>query len=110
MTSGRILPPLSLILPFWLVQVDGRPGVSHVRRLARAPGRSAGRSPLTQFAWSHLVSFELVDLASSVASLLAGVIVLQFWKPKDEWRFDHDEAEGDTDREIDRSSSFAASH
>ncbi len=88
MTSGRILPPLSLILPFWLVK-------------SMAPWRATfavwpallaigGSFALTQFTWSHLVGFELVDLASSVISLLAGVVILQFWKPKDEWRFDHD--------------------
>jgi lactate permease len=93
MTSGRILPPLSLILPFWLVKSM----TTWRATFAVWPALLAigGSFALTQFAWSHLVSFELVDLASSVASLLAGVIVLQFWKPKDEWRFDHDEA-GDT--------------
>jgi lactate permease len=92
MTSGRILPPLSLILPFWLVKSM----TTWRATFAVWPALLAigGSFALTQFAWSHLIGFELVDLASSIASLVAGVVVLQFWKPKDEWRFDHD-GEGD---------------
>ncbi len=92
MTSGRILPPLALILPFWLV----RTMVPWRATLAVWPALLAigGTFAATQFAWSNFVGFELVDLASSIASLLAGVIVLKFWKPKDEWRFEHD-GEGD---------------
>jgi lactate permease len=88
MTSGRILPPLSLILPFWLVKsmVSWRETFAVWPALLAVGGAFAG----TQFAWSNFVGFELVDLASSIASLLAGVIVLRFWKPKDEWRFEHD--------------------
>ena len=91
-TSGRILPPLALILPFWLV----RSMVPWRQTLAVWPALLAvgGSFAATQFAWSNFVGFELVDLASSIASLLAGVVVLQFWKPKDEWRFEHD-GEGD---------------
>ena len=44
----------------------------------------------TQFAWSNYVGYELVDLVSSAASLLAGVVVLRFWRPAEEWRFEHD--------------------
>jgi lactate permease len=92
MTSGRILPPLSLILPFWLV----RSMVPWRATLAVWPALLAigGTFAATQFAWSNFVGFELVDLVSSIASLLAGVLVLQAWKPKDDWRFEHD-GEGD---------------
>jgi lactate permease len=43
-----------------------------------------------QVAWSNFVGFELVDLMSAVASMLAGVVVLKLWKPRNEWRFAHD--------------------
>jgi len=91
-TSGRILPPLSLILPFWLVRsmVPWRETLAVWPALLAVGGTFAG----VQFAWSNFVGFELVDLASSIASLLAGVVVLRFWRPSVEWRFDHD-AEGD---------------
>ncbi len=87
-TSGRILPPLSLILPFWIV----RAMVPWRETLAVWPALLAigGSFAATQFAWSNFVGFELVDLASSIASLIAGVVVLRFWRPKDEWRFEHD--------------------
>ena len=89
MTSGRILPPLSLILPFWLVRsmVPWRATFAVWPALLAIGGTFAGM----QFFWSNYVGFELVDLVSSIASLAAGVLILQVWKPKDEWRFDHDE-------------------
>jgi len=92
MTSGRILPPLSLILPFWLVRsmVPWRATVAVWPALLAIGGTFAA----TQFVWSNFVGFELVDLVSSIASLIAGVLILLVWKPKDDWRFDHD-GEGD---------------
>jgi lactate permease len=92
MTSGRILPPLAMILPFWLVRSMVPLGAT----LAVWPALLAigGTFAVTQFAWSNFVGFELVDLVSSIASLLAGVLILQVWKPKDDWRFEHD-GEGD---------------
>ena len=87
-TSGRILPPLSLILPFWLV----RTMVPWRETLAVWPALLAigGVFAAIQFAWSNFVGYELVDLASSVGSLVAGVVVLKLWKPRVEWRFPHD--------------------
>ena len=92
MTSGRILPPLSLILPFWLVRtmVSWRATFAVWPALLAIGGTFAG----VQYAWSNFVGFELVDLVSSIASLVAGVLVLQVWRPKDDWRFEHD-GEGD---------------
>jgi lactate permease len=103
MTSGRILPPLSLILPFWLV----RSMVPWRATFAVWPALLAigGTFAATQFAWSNFVGFHLVDLVSSIASLLAGVLILQVWKPGEEWRFEHD---GKGDQMEDRDG-FAAS-
>ena len=95
-TSGRILPFLSLLIPFWLVRmmVGWRETLAVWPALLVIGGTFAG----VQFAWSNFVGFELVDLMSAVASMLAGVIVLRLWRPRTEWRFDHD-------AEIDRSGS-----
>ena len=84
-TSGRILPPLALILPFWLV----RSMVSWRETFAVWPAllTVGGAFALTQFAWSNFVGFELVDLASSVSSLVAGLILLRFWRPREEYHF-----------------------
>jgi lactate permease len=93
-TAGRILPPLSLLIPFWLVcTMSGWRAMMGVwPALLVVGGTFAG----IQFAWSNFIGFELVDLVSAVGSLLAGVILLRFWRPRDEWRFEHD-ADADTD-------------
>jgi lactate permease len=88
-TAGRILPPLSLILPFWLVAaMAGRRATVAVWPALLVIG---GTFAATQWAWSNYVGFELVDIVSSVSSLLAGVALLRVWRPKDPWRFDHDD-------------------
>jgi lactate permease len=91
-TAGRILPPLSLMIPFWLVMV-----VSGWRAtLAVWPPLLVigGAFAAVQFLWSNYVGFELVDIASSVASMAAGVVVLRLWKPQETWRFAHDDDDG----------------
>ncbi|MDB5352816.1 MAG: L-lactate transport [Planctomycetota bacterium] len=87
-TSGRILPFMSLIIPFWLV----RTMVSWRETFAVWPAllTMGGTFAVVQFAWSNYVSYELVDLVSAVASLLAGAALLAVWRPKTEWRFPED--------------------
>ncbi len=87
-TSGRILPIMSLILPFWLIKsmASWRDTFAVWPALLVVGGSFAG----AQFFWSNYMSFELVDIISAVVSLLAGVALMKFWKPKTEWRFDHD--------------------
>ncbi len=89
-TSGRILPPLSFLIPFWLV----RTMVGWKETFAVWPALlvTGGTFAIAQFAWSNFVSFELVDIVSAVASLGACMILLKFWKPKAEWRFPEDGA------------------
>jgi lactate permease len=83
--SGRILPPVSLIIPVWLVRsmVSWRETWQVWPALLAVGGAFAG----AQFAWSNFVGYELVDIVSSVAGLFAGVLVLRFWRPAREWRF-----------------------
>ena len=90
-TSGRILPPISLILPFWLVRsmVPWRDTWAVWPALVVVGSSFAA----TQFLWSNLVSYEVVDLASAVASLATGTVLLRFWRPRTEWRFPHDDEE-----------------
>ncbi len=87
-TCGRILPPLSFLIPFWLVRT--MTGWRHTLEvwlpLAVIGGTFAG----VQLIWSNLVGFELVDVVSAVCSMTAGVIVLRLWKPVRIWRFDHE--------------------
>ncbi len=86
--SGRILPLLSILIPFWLV----RTMVGWRQTLAVWPALVVvgGSFAAAQFFWSNFVGFELVDLVSAVASLGSGVLLLRFWKPREEWRFPHD--------------------
>jgi lactate permease len=83
--SGRILPPLSLVVPIWLVvvMVGWRAALPVWPALLVVGGTFAG----VQFAWSNFVGVDLVDIASAVASLVAGVVLLKFWRPREEWRF-----------------------
>ncbi len=88
-TSGRILPIMSLLIPFWLVctMAGWRAMCGVWPALLAVGGTFAG----AQYVWSNFVGFELVDIVSAVSSLFAGIIILRFWRPKDEWRFDHDD-------------------
>ncbi len=93
-TSGRILPPISLILPFWLVRsmVPWR----ETRAVWPALLTVGASFAVTQFVWSNFVGFEVVDLASAVVSLISGMILLRFWRPAAEWRFEHDDSVSET--------------
>jgi lactate permease len=87
-TVARILLVLPLITPFWLI-------VAMVGWRATLPVWPAllvigGSFAVVQFLWSHFVGYVLVDIIAGVASLVAGVVLLRFWKPREEWRFPHD--------------------
>src|SRR6185503_4304482 len=77
--AGRILPPLSLILPFWLVRsMVGWRETWQVWPALLASGLSfAGM----QFYWSNFQDIGLVDVVAAVFSLLATMVFLKVWKP-----------------------------
>jgi lactate permease len=85
-TSGRILPFLSLVIPFWLVRTmtTWRQTLEVWFPLATIGATFAS----VQFLWSNFVGFELVDIMSAVSSMVAGVIVIRFWRPAQPWRFE----------------------
>src|SRR6202161_1158806 len=82
---GRILPITAVIVPFWLV----RAMVSWSETWEVFPAilvvgiSFAG----TQFFWANYMDSNLVDIAAGVVSLIATMIFLRFWKPKNIWRF-----------------------
>jgi lactate permease len=87
-TAGRILPILSVVIPFWLVAT-----LTSWRKTweVRVPLLVIGGTfAAVQFFWSNFVGFELVDIVSSVSSLAAGVLVVRLWRPREIWRFDED--------------------
>src|SRR6476660_6977968 len=77
--AGRILPPLSLILPFWLVRsMVGWRETFQVWPALMVSGLSfAGM----QFYWSNYQDIGLVDVVAAVFSLLVTMMFLKFWKP-----------------------------
>jgi lactate permease len=89
-TCGRILPFLSVLIPFWLVRVmSGWRATFAVWLPLAAIGGTFG---VVQFLWSNFVGFELVDIVAAVASAAAGVTAIHFWKPRDTWQFDREAA------------------
>src|SRR5437867_1431115 len=78
--AGRILPPLSFILPFWLVRsmVGWRETVQVWPALLVSGLSFAGM----QFYWSNYQDIGLVDVVAAVFSLLMTMMFLKFWKPR----------------------------
>jgi lactate permease len=78
--TGRILPPLSLILPFWLVvSMEGWRRTFDVWPALAVAGLSfAGM----QFYWSNYQDSGLVDIVAAIFSLLVMVAFLKIWRPR----------------------------
>jgi lactate permease len=77
--AGRILPPLSLILPFWLVRtmVGWRETWQVWPALLVSGASFAGM----QFYWSNYQDAGLVDIVAAIFSLLVTVAFLKMWQP-----------------------------
>src|SRR3954452_6094202 len=77
--TGRILPPLSAILPFWLV----RSMVGWRETLAVWPALAVSglTFALAQFYWSNYQDAGLVDVVAALVSLLSMVAFLKVWRP-----------------------------
>jgi len=92
---GRQLPFFSLLIPFWLVVVmAGWRGMLEVWPACLVAG---GSFAISQFLVSNFHGPWLVDVISSVASMLALIVLLRFWQPRTVWRFEHERSD-----EIDR--------
>ena len=92
--AGRILPMFSLLIPFWIVAVmAGRKAMLEVWPACLVAGGSFG---LVQFLVSNYHGPWLVDIVAAIASMLAMIILLRFWQPRNTWRFDHDITEATT--------------
>jgi lactate permease len=77
--AGRILPPLSLILPLWLVR--SMCGWRETWQVVPALLVSGASFAAMQFYWSNYQDIGLVDIVSAIFSLLVTVAFLKFWKP-----------------------------
>jgi lactate permease len=78
--TGRILPPVAAILPFWLVRslVGWRETIEVWPALAVAGLSFAA----VQFYWSNFQESGLVDIIAAICSLLAMVAFLKIWRPR----------------------------
>jgi lactate permease len=77
--AGRILPPLSLILPLWLVR--SMVGWRETWQVLPALLVSGASFAAMQFYWSNYQDIGLVDIVAAIFSLLVTVAFLKFWKP-----------------------------
>ena len=85
---GRQLPFFSLLIPFWLVIVMA--GVQGLVEVWPACLVAGGSFAVSQFLVSNYNGPLLVDIISSVVSMLALVVLLRFWQPRNVWRFEHE--------------------
>ena len=77
--AGRILPPLSLILPLWLVR--SMVGWRETLQVWPALLVSGASFAAMQFYWSNFQDVGLVDIVAAVFSLLVMVAFLKVWRP-----------------------------
>jgi lactate permease len=77
--AGRILPPISLILPLWLVR--SMVGWRETWQVWPALLVSGASFAAMQFYWSNFQEPGLVDIVSAIVSLLVTVAFLKVWAP-----------------------------
>ena len=83
---GRMLVPLSLTVPFFIVFLMD--GIKGVKETFPAILVTAVSFTATQFLSSNFLGAELPDIASAVVSLACTTIFLKFWKVKNVFRLD----------------------
>lgn len=86
MMTGRMLPPLTIFIPFFIVfLMDGWRGV---RETFPAILVAALSFAIVQFLSSNYWGPELPDIISAIVSIIATTIFLKFWQPKQIFRTD----------------------
>ncbi|MDO8543702.1 MAG: L-lactate permease [Opitutaceae bacterium] len=81
---GRQLPFFSLLVPFWLVWAQaGWRAMIAVWPACLTAGASFG---IMQFLMSNFHGPWLVDIVSAAVSMLAVVVLMRFWQPREESR------------------------
>lgn len=78
---GRQTPFLAVLVPTILIFiVDGRRGVRQAWPIAVVAGAVFA---VSQFVTSNFFAFELTDVVAAIATMLAVLVMLRFWKPAD---------------------------
>ncbi|WP_291950467.1 L-lactate permease [Campylobacter sp.] len=83
---GRMLVPLSLTIPFFIVFLMD--GVKGIRETFPAIFVATISFTITQFLSSNYLGAELPDIISAIVSLFATTIFLKFWRPSNIFRLD----------------------
>src|SRR5262245_5391401 len=83
--NGRILPFMSVIVPFWLVRA--MVGWKETFQVLPAILVSGLSFAITQFVWANFIDVGLVDIIAGAASLILTAGFLKFWKPPSLWRY-----------------------
>ncbi|MBF7730001.1 lactate permease LctP family transporter [Pseudomonas sp. N040] len=77
--TGRQLPFLSVLVPFWLVaMMDGWRGIRETWPAALVAGASFA---VTQYFTSNFIGPELPDITSALVSLISLTLFLKVWQP-----------------------------
>lgn len=87
---GRTLPILSLVLPFYLIVLMS----GWKKALDIWPPILVSGVSFAFFQWftSNYLGPALPDIIAALASIISLIIFLQFWKPKQIWRFNDEPA------------------
>ncbi len=85
---GRICAPVSLIIPMYLILVMG--GWKALKGVLPAVILCGITFAGVQLAVSNLIGPELTDILSSISAILVLVVLLNFWKPTDDFKLEGD--------------------
>jgi lactate permease len=88
---GRTLPLLSILLPFYLVVLMC--GFRKAKEVLPAILVSGCSFAILQWFSSNFIGPALPDVIAGIGSIIALMIFLKFWKPKNTWRFAHEHAQ-----------------
>jgi lactate permease len=87
-TVGRQLPWFCILVPFWLIWVmAGRAAMWEIWPACLTAGLTFGAA---QFLISNYHGPWMAAIGAALFSLTSLVILLRFWQPKSEWRFEYD--------------------
>lgn len=85
---GRQLPFFSVLVPFYMVVVMA--GWKKAIEIWPVLLVSGGSFALTQFIVSNYIGPYLPDILSAIISIIATVIFVKIWHPKESWTFSHE--------------------
>jgi len=86
---GRILVLFCVVVPFWVVwTMCGRRQTMEVWPACLTVGLTFGG---VQFAISNYIGPSLAAIGASLASILALIVLLNFWQPDSIWSFEHED-------------------